>query len=159
MPFTMIPFILLAVPLFEIGAFIVIGGQIGVWPTLLMILVTAIVGSFLLRWQGFGLFARIQAEMGQNRVPARELVHGVMILVAGVLLLTPGFITDSLGFLLFVPAFRDLGWSFLKNRVRVVDVAGAADRSPYRDAQTIDLEDDEFEREPDPTSPWNENKN
>ncbi|MEO1747739.1 MAG: FxsA family protein, partial [Pseudomonadota bacterium] len=55
MPFTLIPFILLAMPLLEIAAFILIGGQIGVWPTLLMILVTAIVGSILLRWQGFGL--------------------------------------------------------------------------------------------------------
>ncbi|MEO0543206.1 MAG: FxsA family protein [Pseudomonadota bacterium] len=158
MPFSLIPFFLLAIPLLEIGAFIVIGGQIGVVLTLLMILATAILGSILLRWQGFGLFTRIQAEMGQNRVPARELVHGVMILVAGVLLLTPGFITDSLGFLLFVPAFRDFGWAFLKNRIKVVNAAGSQHQSPYSNSETIDLEQDEFERAPDPSSPWHENK-
>ena len=148
MPFSLIPFALLAIPLLQIAAFIVIGGQIGIWLTLMMILVTAIVGSILLRWQGFGLFSRIQAEMGQNRVPARDLVHGVMILVAGVLLLTPGFITDSLGFLLFVPAFRDLGWSFLKNRIKIVGMPSGGQRSPYRNDQTIDLDDDEFKRAP-----------
>src|SRR5690606_20580036 len=102
MRFSLIPFLLLVVPLAEIAAFVVIGGQIGVWATLGMVLLTAILGSFLLRWQGVELFNRINAELRANRVPGRELVHGVMILVAGVLLLTPGFVTDSFGFLLFV---------------------------------------------------------
>ncbi|MEO1702929.1 MAG: FxsA family protein [Pseudomonadota bacterium] len=159
MPFSLIPFALLAVPLLEIAAFIVIGGQIGIWLTLLMILVTAILGSILLRWQGFGLVSRIQSEMGQNRVPARELVHGVMILVAGVLLLTPGFITDGLGFLLFVPALRDLGWSFVKSRIQIVGMPGRQDGSPYRDGQTIDLDDDEFQRSPDPSRSGKGEKN
>ena len=119
MRFSFIPFLLLAVPLAEIAAFVVIGGQIGVWATLGMVLLTAIIGSFLLRWQGIGLFNRINAEVRANRVPGRELVHGVMILVAGVLLLTPGFVTDSLGFLLFVPGIRDLVWRFAKDRVVV----------------------------------------
>ncbi|MEM9999946.1 MAG: FxsA family protein [Pseudomonadota bacterium] len=158
MPFSLIPFFLLAIPLLEIGAFIVIGGQIGVGLTLLMILVTAIVGSFLLRWQGFGLLAKIQHEMNSDRVPARELVHGVMILVAGVLLLTPGFITDSLGFLLFVPAVRDFGWTFLKSRIHVVGMPGGQRSSPYQNEDVIDLDDDEFERAPDPSSPWHDGK-
>ncbi|MEL6921591.1 MAG: FxsA family protein [Pseudomonadota bacterium] len=156
MPFTLIPFLLLAVPLLEIGAFIVIGGQIGVLPTLLMVLVTAIIGSILLRWQGFGLLARIRAEVEGNRVPARELVHGVMILVAGVLLLTPGFVTDGLGFLLFVPQLRDAGWRFVRTRINIVDMA-AAERPPAgMNEQTIDLDDDDFTREPDPSSPWHD---
>jgi UPF0716 family protein affecting phage T7 exclusion len=57
--------------------------------------------------------------MRSNRVPGRELVHGVMLLVAGVLLLTPGFVTDSLGFLLFVPAFRDVVWRLVRDRFTV----------------------------------------
>lgn len=155
---SLIPFLLLAIPLAEIGAFIVIGGQIGIELTLLMILVTAIVGSLLLRFQGFGLLTRIQNEMNDNRVPARELVHGVMITMAGVLLLTPGFFTDTLGFLLFVPAIRDLGWSFLKNRIRFVGMPGGGPRSKYRNENTIDLNDDDFERAPYPNSPWHQNK-
>jgi UPF0716 protein FxsA len=119
MRFSFIPFLLLVVPLAEIAAFVIIGGQIGVWATLGMVLLTAVIGSVLLRWQGIGLFNKINAEMRSNRVPGRELVHGVMLLVAGVLLLTPGFVTDSLGFLLFVPAFRDVVWRLVRDRIVV----------------------------------------
>jgi UPF0716 protein FxsA len=160
MRFSFIPFLLLAVPLAEIAAFVVIGGQIGVWATLGMVLLTAIIGSFLLRWQGIGLFNRINAELRANRVPGRELVHGVMILVAGVLLLTPGFVTDSLGFLLFVPGIRDLVWRFAKDRVVVQTMSsgfGNTTRSgePGRDG-IVDLDEDEFQRNPDASSPWSE---
>ena len=119
MPFALIPFLLLVIPIAEIAGFIIIGDLIGLWPTLGMILVTAIGGSILLRVQGFGILNRIQTEMRSNKVPAREMVHGVMIMIAGVLLLTPGFITDTLGFLLFVPPLRDWGWSLIKSRISV----------------------------------------
>jgi UPF0716 protein FxsA len=161
MRFSLIPFLLLAVPLAEIAAFVVIGGQIGVWATLGMVLLTAIIGSFLLRWQGIGLFNRINTEMRANRVPGRELVHGVMILIAGVLLLTPGFVTDSLGFLLFVPAVRDLVWRAVKDRIVVQSMssgfgtAGARQSTP--EDGVVDLDEDEFQRNPDPSSPWREN--
>lgn len=162
MPFSIIPFVLLIVPLAEIGAFIVIGREIGVLWTLAMVFVTAVIGSILLRVQGFGLINRIQSEMNDGRVPGREMVHGVMILIAGVLLLTPGFITDALGFLLFVPFVRDAGWSMIRNRVHVVS-AGAfgqgADFRPRRKeddgSPTIDLNEKDFQRDPDPDSPWN----
>lgn len=146
MPFSLVPFLLLAIPIAEIAAFVVIGGQIGVFATLAMIVVTAVIGSILLRVQGFSLIARIQAETDAGRVPGRELVHGVMILVAGVLLLTPGFITDTMGFLLFIPALRDLGWRFLKNRITVVPAGGFTARQTWRreDGRTIDLEAGEY---------------
>lgn len=164
MPFSLIPFLLLVIPMAEIAAFVIIGGQIGVAATLAMIVVTAIIGSVLLRVQGFGILNRIQAEMGANRVPARELVHGLMIMIAGVLLLTPGFITDTLGFLLFVPPLRDAAWSFLKSRIHVVNVAGQGASGngfqPRRDGDStvIDLDSDEFQRDPDPDSPWSDGK-
>ncbi|MEQ8402365.1 MAG: FxsA family protein [Roseitalea porphyridii] len=159
MPFSLIPFALLVIPLLEIAAFVVIGGQIGVFPTLALVVVTAIIGSILLRVQGFGLINRIQNEMNAGRVPARELVHGVMLLIAGVLLLTPGFVTDTAGFLLFVPPLRDAVWSFLRKRIVVVGPGGtragpSEHRSDPRDGQTIDLDEDDFIRDPDPDTPW-----
>ena len=159
MPFSLIPFALLVIPLLEIAAFVVIGGQIGVFPTLALVVVTAIIGSILLRVQGFGLLNRIQNEMNAGRVPARELVHGVMLLLAGVLLLTPGFVTDAAGFLLFVPPVRDGVWAFLRRRVVVVGPGGTGtgpqDRRPGAgDGRTIDLDEDDFVRDPDPDTPW-----
>ena len=160
MRFSLIPFLLLVVPLAEIAAFVVIGGQIGVLATLAMVLVTAVIGSFLLRRQGIGLFNRINTEMRANRVPGRELVHGVMILVAGVLLLTPGFVTDTIGFLLFIPAIRDLVWRAVKDRIVVHTMTGGFEgpggprRS--RDEGVVDLDEDEYRRNPDASSPWSD---
>jgi len=159
MPFSLIPFALLVIPLLEIAAFVVIGGQIGVFPTLALVVVTAIIGSILLRVQGFGLLNRIQTEMNAGRVPARELVHGVMLLVAGILLLTPGFVTDAAGFLLFIPPVRDAVWGFVRNRIRVVGPDGTTfDGRPAhaapRDGSTIDLDEEDFARDPDPDTPW-----
>ena len=153
-PFLFILF--LAVPLMEIAAFVLVGSRIGVIPTLVMVLVTALVGSILLRVQGFGMLRRIREEVDAGRVPQRELVHGVMILLAGFLLLLPGFVTDAVGFLLFVPAFRDAAWRFLSSRIAArVDIRGVdLGRARQRDTRTIDLDEEEYSRSPDPDSPW-----
>ena len=113
----LLPIVLLVVPIIEIALFIVIGERIGLGWTLLGILLTAIGGTILLRIQGFRLLERIRGEMRAGRVPGRELAHGFLLLVAGILLLTPGFFTDALGFLLFVPGVRDAIWSGLKARL------------------------------------------
>ncbi len=156
MPLTLIPFLLLAVPLAEIATFVVVGSQIGVLATLALVVITAIAGSILLRVQGFGLLTRIRADMDAGRVPARDLIHGVMIMVAGVLLLTPGFVTDTAGLLLFIPAVRDGIWAFLKSRIVVFSQkspgAAGQQRGPQGD-RVIDLDTDEYQKGPD--SPWN----
>lgn len=165
MPFAVIPFLLLVIPIVEIVAFIVIGGQIGIGLTLLMILVTAIIGTIMLRIQGLQLITHIRSEIDSGRVPARALGDGAMLLVAGILLLTPGFVTDAIGFLLFVPPVRSVIWSFLASRI-TVQAAGTQFRfdqdmgpSAYRDAQegpVVDLDPDEYEAgPPNPDSPWN----
>ena len=129
MPFSLIPFLLLAIPAAEIAVFILIGGQIGVLWTFAAILATAILGSILLRIQGFQIVNRLREETNAGRVPGKELGHGAMILVAGVLLLTPGFVTDMLGFLLFFPPFRNLIWNWAATRIRfTATVDGFADR-------------------------------
>jgi UPF0716 protein FxsA len=152
LPLSFIPFLLLAVPLAEIATFIVVGGQIGVFPTVALVLATAVSGSILLRIQGFGIMARIKASLDEGGMPGRELVHGFMIMAAGLLLLTPGFITDTIGLLLFVPAIRDLAWSLVRDRVVVAAASGPQRPGPRGGDRTIDLDADEYERD-DPRRP------
>ena len=168
MPFALIPFMLLVVPIVAIATFIAIGGQIGIAATLIMILVTAVIGTFLLRFQGLSLLREIQTKMNSGEVPGRALGDGAMIVVAGILLLTPGFVTDAIGFLLFVPGVRGLIFNFFASRVQVVgpgmDPFAQQRRSeaggPHENSgPTIDLDAEEFSSgSPDPNSPWNSGK-
>jgi UPF0716 protein FxsA len=131
------------VPIIEIAIFVWIGGLVGIWWTLGGVLLTAIAGSVLLRWQGARIWSRINAALRQGAFPAREIVDGVMIAIAGVLLLTPGYFTDLLGLLLFVPALRLSVFRFLRRRVSIV--AGPA---PFRrDGEAIDLDSGEWRDE------------
>lgn len=98
----------IAVPIIEIGIFIEIGGIIGLWPTLGTIVLTAIVGSFLIRQQGLAMLGQAQESIAAGRLPVREIFDGVCLLVAGAFLLTPGFLTDSLGAFLLIPVARHL---------------------------------------------------
>lgn len=167
MPFSLIPFLLIAIPISEIAVFILIGGQIGVLWTLALILVTAIMGSILLRIQGFQVLARLRSDIDAGRIPGKDLGHGAMILAAGLLLLTPGFVTDTIGFLFFVPAIRSSIWNFLSARVRIIGAgpsqgvdSGAHREGQHRsaqDADVVDLDPDDFKRRddsPNPNSPW-----
>lgn len=113
MPIRILPILLLVVPVIEIAVFILVGGEIGVGWTIALILATAILGTILLRQQGFGVLAEIRNDVNAGRLPAQPMAHGVLIIVAGVLLLTPGFVTDALGFLLFVPGVRRWIWRVL----------------------------------------------
>ena len=99
---------LIGVPLIEIGLFIEIGGFIGLWPTLALVVLTAAIGSWQLRTQGLATLARGRQQLDRGQLPARELFDGFCLVIAGALLLTPGFMTDAIGLALFVPGFRDL---------------------------------------------------
>ena len=90
------------VPVVEIAAFIEIGGRIGLWPTIGLVVVTAFAGLTLLRIQGLAVLDRLRT----SKAPAVELFEGLCLLIAGVLLLVPGFVTDTVGFLLLVPRVR-----------------------------------------------------
>lgn len=152
-----IPFALLIVPIMEIAVFIVIGDQIGLWSTLGLIFLTALLGTLILRHQGFQLLADIRTKTNAGEVPGRELVHGVMLLIAGILLLTPGFVTDMCGFLLFLPPLRDAIWGFLKNNLDFKVLTPQSNHEQHEQkprGPTIDLDATEFS-ESDPNSPWN----
>ena len=113
----MIIFLALVItPLVEIAVFIEVGGFIGLWPTLFVVIVTAMAGTWLLRSQGWELMNRARVTLAGGEFPAREVFDGACILVAGALLLTPGFITDAAGLLLFIPSVRAyLGQVMLRN--------------------------------------------
>jgi len=96
----------LLVPIIEIYLLIQVGGIIGAVPTIAMVILTAVVGSALIRQQGFTTLQRARQGMAAGQVPAMEMMEGVALLIAGALLLTPGFFTDTLGFLLLVPPIR-----------------------------------------------------
>ena len=104
--FILIAFI--AIPLVEIAVFIEVGGRIGVWNTVLTVILTAMIGTWLLRRQGLHTLHRVQESLNRNVLPVSEVFDGLCLLVAGALLLTPGFVTDALGFLLLVPPLRRL---------------------------------------------------
>jgi UPF0716 protein FxsA len=100
-------FILFAVvPVIEVYLMIKVGSLIGALPTVALLLSISLAGAWLVRHQGFGILRRIQAELAQGRVPAAELLDGAMVLVGGVLLLTPGFFTDLLGLFFLIPVTR-----------------------------------------------------
>ena len=109
----------LLVPLIEIGVFIEVGGWIGLLPTLGLILLTAVLGTWQLRAQGLSTLARARQQMEQGQLPAQELYDGFCLIIAGALLLTPGFVTDAVGFALFVPAFRRLLRRVIARRIRL----------------------------------------
>jgi UPF0716 protein FxsA len=109
----------LAVPLIEIALFIQVGGLIGLWPTLGIVVLTAIAGTFLVRSQGLSELDRLRASLSDLRDPTEPLAHGAMILFAGALLLTPGFFTDALGLALLAPPVRRAVLRYIRARIKV----------------------------------------
>ena len=98
--------IFVVVTLAEIYILVSVGGAIGAWSTILLVIITALIGSTLLKQQGWSIMAKAQQSIAEGRTPALEMLEGVVILVSGVLLLTPGFITDGLGLLGLMPWSR-----------------------------------------------------
>jgi UPF0716 protein FxsA len=155
-----LPLFVLALPLLEIAGFVVVGRQVGALATVGLVLASSIAGALLLRHQGFSVMTRIRAEMDAGRDPSRQLAHGAMIVLAAILLIIPGFITDIIGLLLFLPPIRDLAWRALKGRVVLAtNFSTGGFRGRQRD-KTIDLDDgdysrsDDYARGPDHNSPW-----
>lgn len=140
--------IFMIVPLIEISFFVLIGNAIGLWPTLAGVLLTAVAGSLVLRYQGAALFNEIRGTMARGALPARALADAMMIGIAGVLLLTPGYFTDLLGILLLIPPVRTAIYAFLKSRIQVVSPVPSGFGGTYgRTADdTIDLDENDWRR-------------
>lgn len=120
----------ITVPLIELFLFLVIGQRIGILPTFGIILLTGILGAALARSQGLRTLAKYRESIAQGRLPHEAILDGLLIFVAGALLLTPGFLTDTIGFLLLAPSVRQIVRSrieaSLRERFRVVGVTEAA---------------------------------
>jgi len=137
----------LLVPLVEIYFLIKVGNLIGAIPTIALVVFTALLGAMLLRFQGWVTLQRTRMTMARGELPALEMFEGVLLLFAGALLLTPGFVTDAFGFALLIPPLRKalILWFIKKSEVRY---QGFGDFPPRRkaDHQTIE---GEYRREDD----------
>jgi len=100
--------IVLIIPFAEIYLLLQVGGIIGAFPTILLVVFTAVLGAWLLKQQGFVTFQRFQESLARGEIPAYEMIEGSIILVGGALLLTPGFITDIIGFACLIPQSRKI---------------------------------------------------
>ena len=109
----------LMVPIIEIALFIQVGGAIGLWPTLAIVILTAVLGTWLVKTQGRLALGQLRSSFEQLNDPTEPLAHGAMILVAGALLLTPGFFTDAVGFALLIPQVRMSVYRYLRSKVTV----------------------------------------
>jgi UPF0716 protein FxsA len=110
------PLLFIVMPIVELYFIITVGEQIGALWTVVLVLLTAVIGVNLLRFQGMTTLARAQKNMAQGKMPAMEMMEGVALALAGVLLITPGFITDTIGFLLLTPVSRRAIIRYLMSR-------------------------------------------
>lgn len=111
--------IFVAVPIIEIALFIQVGGFIGLFPTLAIVILTALLGTYLVRQQGALALSQLRNSFNELQDPSEPLAHGAMILFSGALLLTPGFFTDAVGFLLLIPRVREILFREVRSRVTV----------------------------------------
>ncbi len=108
-------------PIVEMYLLIEVGGYIGVWPTIALVMITAMIGVTLLRIQGLSTLTRGVGRLQGGQLPAREMVEGLLLAVAGALLLTPGFVTDGIGFVLLTPPLRGAIAERVLARVQVME--------------------------------------
>jgi len=117
--------IFIIIPLTEISVFIAVGDEIGILATLLLCLLTAIIGGFLVRQQGLNTLFRGRQALNQGYLPVEEIFDGFCIVISGAMLITPGFVTDIIGFSLLIPAVRRILRTHLSSRMEFyMDTSG-----------------------------------
>ena len=134
---------LVAIPMIEIALFIKVGGLIGLWPTLGIVVLTAVAGSSLMRVQGARALSGLRASLNDLRDPTEPIAQGALILLAGALLVLPGFLTDTIGLLLLIPPVRRAILRHVAARVRVEGFA-AGGTGPRQEPWRPEVIDGEF---------------
>ncbi len=145
---------IILLPLIEIAVFIWVGGLIGVLPTILLTIITALAGTVMLRQQGLSLLTRMQSELDPGRAPGSEVMQGAMIVLASIFLLIPGFVTDAIGLLLFIPPVRQALANFIIARSNVVIVQGGqtGQGGGRPDDHVVDLDQQDWSEKQDGSS-------
>ncbi len=159
---------LIGIPLIEIMVFIEVGSEIGALNTIIITVVTAVIGVFLIRIQGIGVLMRARATLDRQETPVNEIFEGIFLALAGLFLIIPGFVTDTIGFLLLIPPLRR---SLAAYMARNSNFVAANVRHPggrtARGGTVIDGEYEVIEKEPptieptdkpNPDSPWTKEK-
>ncbi len=156
-----IALLFLILPLAEIAGFVIVGQLVGVWATLGLVLLSGLLGLLLLRLQGLQMLKRLSQEGREGRVPGNTIIQGAMIVVAALLLLIPGFVSDVIGIALFIPFVRGLLWQAIGRRMVIINTQSSYSRSngferhgAGSDGPVVDLDDEDFRREPNLSSPW-----
>lgn len=150
--FSVLLILFIAVPVIEIALFIQVGGVLGGWATIALILLTAVVGASLVRNQGLKTLLSLQQRLKSGELPAGEILEGVLLLVAGALLLTPGFLTDFMGMVILFPPARVWIANKLITRLKIKASQSAGRKSgPFasggsNDQPTGNVFEGEFER-------------
>ncbi len=128
----------LIIPFLEIYLLLRIGATVGAVQTILLVVLTAIIGVYLLRAQGFSTWQKVQTSLARGEIPAIEMVEGLILLIGGALLLTPGFFTDAIGFLCLIPHTRKrLALTLIKNQF-VTNIDNTAHQRTHQDQSTIE---------------------
>ncbi|MBX5013279.1 FxsA family protein [Rhizobium lentis] len=161
MRFSILPAFILLLPLGEIAGFVVVGRAIGLALTLALVMASFILGVVLLRRQGIGILRRMSSEGRNGVMPGRDLLKPVMTVIAALLLIIPGFLTDIVAILILLPPVREFIWRAIAKRFVVVNAKGGFSAGPkpdFRDrnpnSKVVDLDEEDYHREPDRKSPW-----
>lgn len=158
----MLPGFVLLLPLAEIAGFVIVGRAIGLLATLGLVVLSVVIGMALLRRQGIGILQRMSTEGRNGVLPGRELLRPAMLVIASLLLIVPGFISDIIAIALFIPAVRDLAWNYIRKRFVIVQRTRGSTASQSSgfsnqskpDSKVVDLDEDDYRREPNNKSPW-----
>ena len=111
-------FIFIGIPIIEVILFIKVGKYIGLWNTIFIIIVTGVIGAILVKSQGITILNKALGEIKSNKIPIFSIFEGIAILIAGAFLLTPGFLTDTLGCILLIPKTRNLIISYITTHLK-----------------------------------------
>ncbi len=144
MPLLVLLALFIGLPVIEIATFIKVGAQVGAFNTIAFIFLTAFLGVILVRWQGFQALAELRKAMDEGRPPVAEIASGALLLLAGVLLLIPGFVTDGLGFVLLIPPLRKMLARWLVSSMNVKSEVHVR-RGPggtVIEAEVVEIEED-----------------
>ncbi|WP_114325597.1 FxsA family protein [Candidatus Colwellia aromaticivorans] len=137
------------IPIIEISVLMQVGELLGMWPTIGIVILSAWIGAKYVRQQGLATLQSVQAKMAQGEMPSSEIVTGLMLLVAGVLLVTPGFVTDILGLSLLIPSVRQVIAASVQKHIKVnPHVTGNSAGASFHTGNTYENED--FSHTPNP---------